>query len=73
MRVFLTAQVINEGDTPSPLRTAYRPILALRTAYRYFLASHTAYSLTKNNHFGRFRSHKEDKMTIRRIHMYKHS
>jgi len=31
---------------PSPLRTAYRPILALRTAYRYFLASRTAYRLT---------------------------
>jgi len=35
-----------EGDTPTPLRTAYRPILALRTAYRHFLASRTAYRLT---------------------------
>jgi len=25
-----------QGDTPSPLRTVYRPILALRTAYRHF-------------------------------------
>ena len=34
------------GDTPSPLRTAYRLILALRTAHRNFLASRTAYRLT---------------------------
>jgi len=26
-----------EGDTPSPLCTAYRPILTLSTAYRHFL------------------------------------
>jgi len=37
---------IHEGDTPSPLRTAYRLILALRTAYRNLMASRTAYRLT---------------------------
>ena len=37
---------IFEGDTPSPLRTAYRSILALRTAYHHFLASRTAYRFT---------------------------
>jgi len=31
-----SACALNEGDTPSPLRTAYRSILALRTAYRHF-------------------------------------
>ena len=42
-----------EGDTPSPLRTAYRPILALRTAYRHYLVSRTAYRLiTKTTFFG---------------------
>jgi len=35
-----------EGDTPSPLRNAYRPILAIRTAYRLFSASRSAYRLT---------------------------
>jgi len=46
---------------PSPLRTAYRSILASRTAYRHFVASHTTYRLTtKNNHFGRFHLHKEN-------------
>ena len=63
-----------EGDTPPPLRTAYRPILALRTAYRHVLASRTAYRLTtKNNHFGRFHLHKEDKITLCCMHMYNHS
>ena len=38
---------------PSPLRTAYRPILALRTAYRHFSVSRTAYRLTtKTTIFG---------------------
>ena len=32
-----------EGDTPPPVRTAYRTILALRTAYRTILAFRTAY------------------------------
>ena len=42
-----------EGDTPSPLRTAYRSILAFRTAYRHVLASRTAYHLTtKTTIFG---------------------
>ena len=55
-------------NTPSPLRTAYRPILALRTAYHQFLVSHTAYHFsTKTNNFGRFYLHKEDKMTVCRI------
>jgi len=58
---------------PPPLRTSYRPILALRLAYRYFLASRTAYRLTtKKNHFGRFHLHKEDKITICCMHMYNH-
>jgi len=36
-----------------PLRTAYRPILALRFAYHHFLASRTAYRLkTKTTIFG---------------------
>jgi len=44
-----------EGDTPSPLRTAYRPILGLRTAYLHFLASHIAYRLsTKQQPFWAF-------------------
>ena len=59
---------------PPPLRTAYRPIMALRTAYRHFLASRTAYRLTtKNNHFGRFHLHKEDKITLCCMQMYNHS
>ena len=54
---------------PPPLRTAYRPILALRTAYRRFLASHTLCRLsTKNNHFGPFLLHREDKMTVYMSH-----
>ena len=55
---------------PSPLRTAYCPILALRTAYRHFLASRTAYRLTtKTNHFGRFHLHKEDTITVCCMHV----
>jgi len=62
-----------EGDTPSPLRTAYRPILALRTAYRHFVASRTAYRLTtKPNHFGSIHLHKEGKNTVCCMHMYTH-
>jgi len=34
-----------------PLRTAYRPIMALRIAYRNFLASRTAYRLTTKQPF----------------------
>ena len=40
-----------EGDTPSSLRTAYCPILALRTAYRQFLAFVVAYRLTTKTTF----------------------
>jgi len=51
---YLKAQLwIAEGDTPSPLRSAYRIILALRTAYRHFSVSRTAYRLTtKTTFFG---------------------
>jgi len=38
---------------PTPLRTAYRPILTLRTAYRHVSVSRTAYRLTtKTTMFG---------------------
>ena len=52
----------------TPLRTAYRHILALRTAYRHFVGlAYCVPFINKNNHFGRFHLHKEDKMTVCRI------
>jgi len=55
---------------PSPLRTAYRPILALRTAYRHFSASRTAYHLTtKTTNFWRFHLPKEEKMSLLHVHV----
>jgi len=53
------------------LRTAYRPILALRTAYRHFSASRTAYRLTtKTTNFWRFHLHKEDKMSLLHVQSF---
>ena len=58
---FWVCQFDKKYDTPSPLRTAYRPILALRTAYRHFFGlGYCVPFNNKNNHFGRFHLHKED-------------
>ena len=46
--------IIEKGDDPPPLRTAYRPNFALRTAYRQFWASRTAYGLTTKTILGVF-------------------
>jgi len=57
-----------------PLRTAYRPILALRNAYRHiFCLAYCVPFKNKNDHFWRFQLHNEYKMTVCYMHMYNHS
>ena len=46
---------MNEGKTPSPLRTACCFTLRLRTKYGYILALRTAYRLTTKTKQKRFR------------------
>jgi len=56
---------------PSPLAYCVPPYFGLAYCVPLFLASHTVYCLTtKNNHFGRFHLHKEDKITVCFMHMY---
>jgi len=47
---------------PSPLRTAYRQFFGLANCVPFN---------NTNNHFRRFHLHKEDKITVCRMHMYK--
>ena len=64
----------NEGDTPSPLAYCVPAYFGLTYCVPPFFG--LAYCVpfnNKNNYFGRLHLHKEDKITLRCMHMYNHS